>query len=96
MGQGVRSTPTTQQWAETIKAKVQTIAGQLGVKRDKLTDVNFATPEQLQSLSGRGPLYANRIVEGRPYQRTDELVKKDVLPQVTYDRMKNQIVVKQP
>lgn len=96
MGQGVRSTTTTQQWAETITAKVQTIAGQLGVKRFKLMDVNSATLEQLQSLRGIGVHYAKRIAEGRPYRRTDELVTKNVLTKDTHDRMKNQIVVKQP
>jgi len=94
MGRSVRSTATTTQWAETITAKVQTIAAQLGLKKHKLTDINSATPELLRSLIGIGSLYAEKIVEGRPYQRTDELVTKHVLPQVTYDRLKGQIVVK--
>jgi len=96
MEQNVRSTATTQQSAETITAKVQTIAGQLGVKGYKLADINSADLERLRSLSGIGVLYAKKIVEGRPYQRTDDLVTKHVLPQVTYDRMKDQIEVKQP
>jgi DNA uptake protein ComE-like DNA-binding protein len=96
MGQRVRSTTTTKQWAETITAKVQTIAGELGVKGFKRTDLNSATPERLQSLNGIGVLYAKKIVMGRPYQRTDELVTRHILPPDTYDRMKNQIVVVQP
>lgn len=96
MEESVRSKTTTKQWAESITAKVQTIAGELGVKGYKLTDINSATSERLLSLSGIGVLYAKKIVEGRPYQRTDELVTKHVLPQDTYDRMKDQIEVKQP
>jgi DNA uptake protein ComE-like DNA-binding protein len=96
MRQRVRLTTTTEKWAETITAKVQAIAGQLGVKGYKLTDINSATPERLQSLSGIGVLYAKKIVEGRPYQRTDELVARNILPQETYDKMKDLILVGQP
>ncbi len=92
----VRSTTTTKQWAEAITAKIQTIAGQLGVKGYQLADINSATSERLLSLSGIESLSAKKIVEGRPYQRTDELVTKHVLPQDTYDGMKDQIEVKQP
>lgn len=94
MGQNVRSTTTTKQWAEAITAKVQTIAGQLGIKGYKLTDINSATSDRLQSLSGIGALYARKIVEGRPYQRTDELLTKHIIPQDIYDRMKDHIVAK--
>ena len=96
MEPSVRVMTTTQQWAETITAKVQTIAGQLGVKGYKLADVNSATPERLQSLSGIGALDAKKIVEGRPYQRASDLVTKHILSQDTYNEMKDQIEVKQP
>lgn len=96
MGQSVRSKPTTEMWAERITARVQAVAGQLEIKEYKLTDINSATADRLQSLSGIGALYAKKIVEGRPYQCTDELVKKNILPQYTYGRMKDQIVAKQP
>jgi DNA uptake protein ComE-like DNA-binding protein len=95
MGQSVHSKPTTEMWAEMITARIQTVAGQLEVKEYRLTDINSATADRLQSLSGIGVLYARKIAEGRPYQRTDELVKKNILPQYTYDRMKDQIVARQ-
>jgi competence protein ComEA len=41
-----------------------------------------------------GDAYAKRIVEGRPYKRKDELVQKKVVPQGTYDRVKDQVVAK--
>ncbi len=94
MGQRIRSTTTM--WAEAITAKIQTITGQLGTKERQLTDINSATADRLQSLSGIGALYAKKIVEGRPYQHTDELVTKNILPQYTYDRMKDLIVARQP
>lgn len=94
MGQRIRSTSTM--LAEAITAKIETITGQSGVKGHKLTDINSATADRLQSLNGIGALYAKKIVEGRPYQHTDELVTKRILPQSTYDRMKDLIVARQP
>lgn len=95
MGPRIRST-TTVKWAEAITARVQAVADQLGIKDDKLMDINSATADQLQCLSGIGALYARKIVEGRPYQNTDELVAKNILPQSTYDKMKDWIVARQP
>lgn len=57
-----------------------------------LIDINSATPDQLKTLVGIGDTYARRIVEGRPYQRTDELVTKKVIPSTTFDKIKGQII----
>lgn len=95
MGPRIRST-TTVKWAEAITARVQAVADQLGIEDDKLMDINSATADQLQCLSGIGAVYARKIVEGRPYQNTDELVAKNILLQSTYDKMKDWIVARQP
>ena len=94
MGQDDSTMTTTTQWAQTITAKVQTIAGQLGVVGYQRADLNTATSVRLLSLSGIGVMYAKRIVAGRPYQCVDELVTKHVLPLVTYEGMKDEIHVK--
>lgn len=59
-------------------------------------DINTASVEELQTIPGIGDAYSKKIVENRPYARKDEIVKKAGVPQATYDKIKNDIIAKQP
>ena len=61
----------------------------------ELLDINSATVDQLEGLPGVGKAYSAKIVAGRPYKGKDELVSKSIVPQKTYDGIKDKIIAKQ-
>lgn len=58
-------------------------------------DINGASEAQLATLTGIGEARAKAIVKGRPYSGKDDLVKKKVLSEGVYDKIKDQIIAKQ-
>ena len=49
---------------------------------------------ELMTLPGIGDADAQKMIDGRPYRATSQLVQKNIIPQATYDKIADSISAK--
>jgi competence protein ComEA len=96
MAQTSQPAAKTDKMAPAPKAdsKMAPATSKMAPAKSELLDINSASAEELDALPGVGKAYSAAIIKGRPYKGKDELVQKHIVPQKTYDGMKDKIVAK--
>jgi len=63
--------------------------------RDVLIDINTASKAELIRLPGIGEVYAQKIMDGRPYKMKSQLKSRNIIPDATYDKITDLIIAAQ-
>ena len=85
-----RTAEATETMRRDTKAMVEGVKE--GMRSDKAVDINQASREQLLGLPGITERQADRIIAERPFANADDLVKRRIVPQSEYDKIRDRVI----
>ena len=89
-----KTAPVPQKAAPAPDAAAKKPATAAKLAPGEMVNINTATKEQLEKLPGIGGVKAQAIIDGRPYQAKEDIMKVKGIKQGTFDKIKDVITVK--
>jgi len=87
--------PAAETKAAALAKEAKPAADAKAAKKEPV-DINTAAEANLKGIAGIGDAYAAKIIAGRPYAKKDQLKSRNILPPAVYEKVKDQIIAKQP
>jgi DNA uptake protein ComE-like DNA-binding protein len=86
----------TAETTETVRRDAKAVAEGVkeGMGHEKTVNVNTASREELLNLPGITEREAERIIAQRPYDNADDLVKRRVIPESEFDKIRDRVIAR--
>ena len=86
-----RTAEATETMRRDTKAVVEGVKEGMG-RDDSAININHASREELLTLPGLTEHEADRLIAARPYDDTHDLVRRRVVPEAEYDKIRDKII----